>query len=488
MALTTPFINGVSAFDATIGTTVYVNVLGGDAISSVSYSIYDNNNNIVYSKNTSVADNQVSDIRTFAVTIPASSTSTLANNFQYKIRVRTSDGTNYSNYSQDELFVCYVSPSFSFSYYNGSSFVPLNNGFTIPSVNLDVELVFNTNDAQSPAVLNDAHISVYGIDSNSIQTLVFQGEPLYVSPLEQTLSGFVPTSGTYAQYSKYLIVATGKTVDGFEFTSQVSNLNCSYNISVGSILQLTNFCNTGLIEIKSTYTSSTTIASYDLQFKTSNSADWVTFMTDTNPNDGTDAWLNFIIDFPFCANNMVYDFRIVLYATNNSVVASDIVQVLSKFGKSFICDGRNIYDITKEWTIGSYSIANPTAVYQPFSSQYPIITKNALTQYRSGQYTAVLLAPTSQSTRSAYIDRNAQTNLKFQFESWLSNGSTKIIKDFNGSIIIVAIINEVPSSYYQKLGNGIASSTFNWVEVGDFEQESFDYLGLTNSFDINYYL
>lgn len=485
MALTTPFISSITAFDASLSKQISVNVLGGDAITKIYYTIVDTNNTTVASGNFSVVDSDTDKIRTFTFTLSAN---TLLNNTTYKIKAYSTDGNSNSNYSQYEIFTCYQSPSFTFKYYNGSSWAALTSSVVISAVDLKVQLTFNKNDAQSPAILNDAQISVYGVDSNSIQTLVYKGSTLYNAPLEQTLSGFVPTSGAYAQYSKYLIVAKGSTVDGFEFTSQVGNLDCSYAITTGSILELTNFCSEGFVRVKTTYSSSSGVSYYNLQFKPSSSLDWITFLSDTNPSDGTDAWINFTVDFPFCANNAVYDFRIVLYASDNSVISSDVVQILSKFGKSFVCDSTTIYDITKEWTVGSYNVSNPNAIYQPFGSQFPFVTKNAVTLYRSGQYTAVLLAPTSQSSISAYIDRNAQVTLKEQFEDWLANGNAKIIKDFNGSIRIVVVTDAVASSYYQHLGNGIASSTFTWSEIGSFTQEYFDYLGLTNSFDLNYYL
>ena len=60
----------------------------------------------------------------------------------------------------------------------------------------------------------------------------------------------------------------------------------------------------------------------------------------------------------------------------------------------------------------------------------------------------------------------------------------KVIKDFNGDIIIVSIIDVVGNSFIKELGNTLATVQFNWAEVGEFTDKDFKNLGITNSFKL----
>lgn len=127
-----------------------------------------------------------------------------------------------------------------------------------------------------------------------------------------------------------------------------------------------------------------------------------------------------------------------------------------------------------------------SAVYVPYGSKFPFVAYNAVTNYDTGSITAVLLSPTSNSETHSSLDRKAQVKLIEEFNTWLTNGRAKILKDFNGKLKLINVINPVPNSYYKELGNGLASTTFNFVEVGNMTQEYLDKLGMINKFDLKY--
>ena len=157
--------------------------------------------------------------------------------------------------------------------------------------------------------------------------------------------------------------------------------------------------------------------------------------------------------------------------------------VLSQFNKTYICDANTIYDIMEEWTIVSQQRNQLTTTYSPIGSKYPFVGASALTSYDSGSMTAILRTSTSQN---GLIDRKAQVQLVKQFNDWLINHQVKVIKDFNGNIYLVGVIDAVSNSYYKELGNGLASTTFNWVAIGDFTEEYIQKLGLFNNLNIIY--
>ena len=67
---------------------------------------------------------------------------------------------------------------------------------------------------------------------------------------------------------------------------------------------------------------------------------------------------------------------------------------------------------------------------------------------------------------------------------WATNGEAKILKDFNGGIWIVAITDAIQTAYSTELANALGTTSFDWVEIGDFTQASLTALGLLNKFEL----
>ena len=499
MALTQPFFNTINAFDATASNTIYLNVLGGDAITSISFSVYENNSgSVVYQGVKSVGgDVASSTIRSFALTIPANA---LQNNFNYKITATTSNVSDTSQASEYQIFACYVTPSFSIRYYNGSNMVNLSNAYTIPSSSLTTYVGFLANDGSSPALLRKGTYNFYGITQQNASVLITSyeinganvtiGAPTQTTDYSQAVVGFAPTedSGgsplTTSEYKSYTIELEGETTDGMAFSTSISGIGCYYaTSSAGDVLSLENNGQKGYITVTVDYSGSLAlITSYALQYKLADDANWVTVL---GSEDGSVAYTfspNFYIDFYYCGNNQLYNFRLQLFQSDGTVISSYTADIFSQFCKSYICDGNTAYDITKEWSVGSYATSNQNAVYAPFNSVYPIVVKNTQQKYRSGSCSAVLLANTSM--QSAHIDRMAQVQLKNEFENWLSNGNAKILKTLNGDLRVVSVADAISSEYYKELANGIAQSNFSWTEVGNIKTD-LPALGLTNNININ---
>ena len=222
------------------------------------------------------------------------------------------------------------------------------------------------------------------------------------------------------------------------------------------------------------------IDSFSIQRRELNSNSWVTLQTITKDTNGLLA-TNFTMYDNFAKNDTVYVYRVVP-ANTNGIGTSIEQEVLSKFNKAVIADTRGVYNVTMEYKINSSQRNQQVATYVPYGSKYPIVVYNAVTNYESGSINAVLLAPTSKT--SAYLDRKAQTQLSNQFTNWLLNTLPKVVKDFNGKFVIANITGAVANSYYKELGNGLASASFSYVEVGDDTQETYDKLGITNNFEI----
>jgi hypothetical protein len=504
MALTQPFINSISAFDATQSNILTLNVLGGDIITSYQFWIYlQEDSSLVYTSPTltpTSTDVATEDIRTFNLPIPAN---TCTNNNTYYIVAQTfnPDLTDYTSspFSAQSLFVCYLQPSF-------DVFVSISDVYedittlTPPQIlasNVELKLVFDTNDTSSPAILNEANIQLFGIDSQGNSNLLFESETLYNAPLIQTVTGFLPTltSGglpdTSAIYSSYTLSITGKTIDNFDWTQNITDLQCYYNTSSSSLnFEVTNLCDEGTIKILSNIPFYDTSINYlTIEYKEASSTNgWITIQTiNRNLTTSIFANFNFYFYFPYCANNKVYDFRMTLFGDDGSQINSYTQTVVSTFYKSYIADTTKIYPLYESWKRSNTQTIQKSAIYEPYGSVYPFVAYNALTQYKKGTETAILLAPTSKQMTSSYIDRMAQVMLENEFNAWLTNRQGKILKTVNGDIRIVSVYNPISNEYFSELGNGIASTSFDWVEISDFTQTNLNKNGMINRFNVNYF-
>lgn len=221
----------------------------------------------------------------------------------------------------------------------------------------------------------------------------------------------------------------------------------------------------------------------EIQRQENGTGEWITIQRLYKGDDGN-VPAEFTMEDTYEKNNTLYTYQIVPIDAQGSPGVAFQQEILSTFNDSYIADANHIYKITYEYSLGSMQKNQTNAVYTPYGAQYPTVVYNSINRYDSGSITAVLLSPSSESMTTAYLDRNAQTKLVNEFNSWLANGKAKILKDFNGNLKVISVINPISNNYYKELGNGLASTTFNFVEVGDFSQKYLDNLGMTDKFEI----
>ena len=223
----------------------------------------------------------------------------------------------------------------------------------------------------------------------------------------------------------------------------------------------------------------------EIQRKEYDSDDWITLQKIYKNQDTEEIEVPFTFIDTYTKNNTRYKYQVLPIDLNGNAGTALQSEILSYFNDAYIADASHIYKITHEYSIDNKQTNNVSAIYTPYGSQYPFIAFNAETKYDNATITAVLISPTSNSRTSSYLDRKAQIELVEEFNNWLTNGRPKILKDFNGLFKIVVVTNPIPNSYYKELGNGLASTTFNVVEVGSFTQEYLDKLGMINQFPLN---
>lgn len=273
MALTRPYINNIPAFDATIqsGTTILLNILGGDEITGYQFSLYKNDGSsepFYISEIISVSgDIQSTSIRSYPITILPSMG--LENNFSYKIRAKTHNDEGYSIDSQDVIFYCYKTPILSLSQ-NGT---PVVDKYTFSSSNPNITINFNPNDINSVATPNIGVLTIYGITDAGNRDLLSTNSDIYnflknslnnSYSLDITLTGLtrnVDENGVLLPaadrlYNHFEIEYTITTLQGMELTQNIINLNCYYVVIRNpQYLQVENKCKEGIIQLTCELTS-----------------------------------------------------------------------------------------------------------------------------------------------------------------------------------------------------------------------------------------
>lgn len=277
MALTKPFINTIPAFDATIGTDTYINVLGGEAINGYQFSIYKNDGSRTpfYTSNLIPVSNDVSsvNIRTFPIHINGTLEG-LENNNTYRISATTFGLDNLPITGNEALFTCYKNPSEEFQFQTLTGYYKLSDGSILPSVSPTLKFTFNNNDLNSIARPNILHVNLYGI-SGGARNLIVQDKEVYT--FAQTLStegqntgkiytaifdldGFsinvtIDSEGNInpksdALYSSFEIEYYITTIENMRIEGTIKNLNCFYDTLQNSpYLVVNNICDKGIIEI-----------------------------------------------------------------------------------------------------------------------------------------------------------------------------------------------------------------------------------------------
>lgn len=220
-----------------------------------------------------------------------------------------------------------------------------------------------------------------------------------------------------------------------------------------------------------------------VQRKEKNSDEWITLQKIYKNKSTGEIITNFIIDDTLAQNNTEYIYRFLPFDNNGNEGVSLQQDILSIFNEAYIADANHIYKITNEYQLAMQKNQKST-IYEPYGAKYPFVVYNADTNYYNGSITALLLAETSNGPANNYLDRHAQMQLVSEFNSWLANGEAKILKDFNGNFKIISIINPIANNYYKELGNGLASTSFDFVEIAEMKQKYLDKIGLLNKFEI----
>lgn len=156
-----------------------------------------------------------------------------------------------------------------------------------------------------------------------------------------------------------------------------------------------------------------------------------------------------------------------------------INDITTKFASTVIADQNQVFSLKANIQYGG-DIKNATfSTYEPLNSKYYIVQKNGDLDSWSGSISAMVTGYTFDKTHR--IDRQDVLKMTEDICKFFNNNTAKVLKDWNGKIHIVRFLGSPQVTYNSSYGNGVAYVSANWVEQGQFDNQTDLYNnGLTN--------
>lgn len=487
MANPAPTINQINAFNATQGTTIDFNIIGGiELVRSNRIYIYDLSDNSLICTHLYVSTESIHELPantdSSIVYESGKSSADFVNGAQYYAQIQTYTDTigtqGGSGLSVAKMFWCLVDPTLTIT--------------TIPST-------ISTTSYNVSATYTDTSASVV---SNIIQQYQFN---LYsaVGSLLQS-SGVVVGSGTQQGTSdvydisynftglnvgsSYYVTVEVTTTQGMSVSAQSGTFTVSIDTpTLGEATIVNNACD-GYISVISNLSEEYDESITNILVKRQDVADvsgvWLTLYSQpiTQASDMNFTFIDFLNQY-----GKTYKYALVplLTQTQSGVeveveggyTVSDEVQ--SIFDGVFIADSTGSQKCKANVGYGNVDMNQVVGSITPIGAKYPIVITNSQNQYHNGSISGTIVP--DDYYFNGNLSRIDMVNKRSELEQFLTNKRAKIIKDWNGNIWLVMIMDNVSCTFNNNYGMGIVNFSTSWVEVGDpTNQQDLQATGLIN--------
>lgn len=146
-----------------------------------------------------------------------------------------------------------------------------------------------------------------------------------------------------------------------------------------------------------------------------------------------------------------------------------ISDVVAKWNGTFISDKDKIFKLYSSVSFGSLTNNIQVGTVLPIGKKYPIIIRNADTNYISSSLSGALYGYNFEKTRR--IDRADVVKQVNNIKDFLTDGKSKMITDWNGNIYLIQVVGTPTIDLNAFYTNGIATVSFDWVEQGKYNNE-----------------
>lgn len=173
-------------------------------------------------------------------------------------------------------------------------------------------------------------------------------------------------------------------------------------------------------------------------------------------NDNEDFAIEFYDYFSPANRTVEYAYVAVVAGAETTPISTS---VFSTFDSYFICNKETSHPMTLD-TGTSLELNRSTSVIQTIGSRYPFVVSNGTLNYYSGTLTATFI-----EFKDEDYDVEHGWDYRNKMDAYLTDGTAKILKTFEGDMWMVNIVDNIPrteNGHYQNV-----SHTINWVECGD---------------------
>lgn len=200
--------------------------------------------------------------------------------------------------------------------------------------------------------------------------------------------------------------------------------------------------------------------------------EWTKFVT--VPYDSTKSFYE-IVD-RVCESFETYEYAVVPYGGG---LEGDykIKQVEVEFYNCYIFDKLNNYQLIYDLELSDIPYNIPSSTIETLGAKYPIVVYPSNLNYRSSSVKCKIVSD-STAILGGKIDGKQEKLLRNSIMAFLTNKKPKIIKDGSGNMLLISIIGSPKVIPYNELNQLIYDLSFDFVEIGTFDETTLTNAGL----------
>lgn len=147
--------------------------------------------------------------------------------------------------------------------------------------------------------------------------------------------------------------------------------------------------------------------------------------------------------------------------------------VKTHFDGLFVSDKDKTMKLYANYLVSSSMDNILVGTVQPYNRVYPVVVKNPNVLYRTVTFQGDVLGLTDNCQPFELNDEKRPVIVaqKREWDKFLCNGRAKIIKDWNGNIILCHVTTAPSYTYDQTSGNSKPTMSFGVTEVGEYDSQ-----------------
>lgn len=170
-------------------------------------------------------------------------------------------------------------------------------------------------------------------------------------------------------------------------------------------------------------------------------------------------------------NSNFIDYEYALVPMMNNIEGDYITnEIISQFDGVFICDLDTVYKFYAGVEYGEGTRVQKVGVFEPMGRATPIVVSNALTNYETGNVRGTVL-PSDYGETGTYQPLPLVQERK-ELLDFLTNKKAKVLKDWAGNSWLMMVIDMPTISYKTGSGMALADVGFNYVTLGDSNNQT----------------